>query len=530
MITRATLLKISVASINVVVDALISLLEDLGRPYRPGSAAGHPPHVLNSEFYIIGLIADCCSSHWNEAPSTLPPGSARSQRTRQPPKQTLDAPLVNRIFDTLKYYTRPLPDGFSLSTQTLLDEFNAEQTVVIRDEEPPTGDPPLESQALYDAQIEVTERQVRTICEFVVASSWAASFEYLRKVIYVVRTTTSAQSSTVQTSAAVEDERTALVLLRLIGCFWVDSQKLGLIIQEICSSYLHFRRHFQNTIAIVTPLIITRWLDRQPDEFVQLHTNHRRLDGGADTLFDMTQTVVHDNGRSDAVADGVKRRFLQYPLQTTLLFLLPDVFEVASNLREAKSGSMSKKVAFLDGLRKALRNRNEQAAYCLVLLLRAARHFDFESDSAFMSYALDVQDEIRDAVFRRSASGPDSGLFEQDIMTAAFVSLTDLNYEGCLESLAPSCLAPAAPLGFKIALVRGCAYFASLDDADKYRDLYIIAKDFSLAQLKVCHFILYDLSFAKIQARLFRLFSPRLTWVTESHLEKASSWSAITVY
>lgn len=392
---------------------------------------------------------------------------------------------MQRVFDILKVYTRPLPEGFSLSTQTLLDRFNTVQELGKEYLEPPSTDTPQESQALYDSQIEVIERHARTICEFVVASSWSASFEYLRKVIYVIRTTTPAQSSTVQTSAAIEDERTALVMLRMIGCFWVDSHKLGLIIQEICSSYLHFRRHFQDVIAIVTPLLITRWLDRQPEEFVKLHTSHKRLDGGPDTLFDMTQTVVHDNGRSESVADGVRRRFLQYPLQTTLLFLLPDVFEVASNLREAKSGSMSKKVAFLDGLRKALRNRNEQAAYCLVLLLRAARHFDLESDSAFMSYALDVQDEVRDAVFRRTTSGPDSSLFEQEIMTAAFVSLTDLNYEGSIESLTPSCLAPAAPLAFKVALIQGCAHFAGLEDSERYKDLFKVAVDFVFNQMQV---------------------------------------------
>lgn len=386
----------------------------------------------------------------------------------------------------LKIYTRPLPDGFSLSTQTLLDKFHTAQDLGHDTLEPPSADAPLESQALYDSQVEQIERHTRTICEFVVASSWTGAFEYLRKVIYVIRTNTPAQSSTVQTSAAVEDERTALVLLRMIGCFWVDSYKLGLIIQEVCSSYLHFRRHFQDVIAIVTPLLITRWLDRQPDEFVKLHTSHKRLDGGADTLFDMTQTVSHDSGgRSDTVADGVRRRFLQYPLQTTLLFLLPDVFEVASNLREAKSGGMSKKVAFLDGLRKALRNKNEQAAYCLVMLLRAARHFDLESDSAFVSYALDVQDEVRDAVFRRHTSGPDSVLFEQDIMTAAFVSLTDLNYEGCLESLAPSCLTPIAPLGFKVAIIQACTHFATLEDPGKYQELYQMVADFVLGQLFV---------------------------------------------
>lgn len=418
-------------------------------------------------------------------------GFERLRRPSNSPKQSLSNSLVNKVFDILKIYTRPLPEGFSLSTQTLLDRFHTVQELG-KDYyfESSSSDTSPESQSLYDTQIESIERHTRTICEFVVASSWPGAFEYMRKVIYVIRTTTSTQSSTVQTSAAVEDERTALVLLRMIGCFWVDAQKLGLIIQEICSSYLHFRRHFQDTIAIVTPLLITRWLDRHPEEFVKLHTSHKRLDGGPDTLFDMTQTVVHDNGRvPESAADGVRRKFTQYPLQTTLLFLLPDVFEVASSMHEAKSSSMSKKVAFLDSLRKSLRNRNEQAAYCLVMLLRAARHFDLENDSAFMSYALDVQDEVRDAVFRRNISGPDSVLFEQDILTAAFVSITDLNYEGTVESLAPACLAPTAPLGFKIAVLEGSTHFASLDDGEKYDDLHLTAVGFVTGQLKVCAYV-----------------------------------------
>lgn len=491
LITRSTLLKVSIASINVVLEALMSLLEDLGRPYKASAVTAHPPHVLVSEFYILGLIADCCTSHWNALGSRQDQARLRSyQRAKLPLPHRLDSALVVRILDILRLYARPLPEGTSISNQTLLDELTSERVVVaVRSEQshpstPLANEQPVESQSLFDSRIEGLEYQARIIAEFVSASNWTISFDYLRKLIYMVRTTPSSQNQPPQPLSTFDDEQTALIVMRLIGCFWVDGPKLGLIIQEICSSYLHFRRPTQHTIAIVTPLLITRWLDRYPEEFVQLHTRHKRLDGGPDTLFDMTQTVVHDSGRGDSVADGVRRRFMMYPLQTTLLFLLPDVFEVASNMREAKSGSMSKKVAFLDGLRKALRNKNEQAAYCLVLLLRAARHFDLDSDSAFMSYALDVQDEIRDAVFRRNTNGADHVLFEQDLMTAAFVSVTDLSYENCVESLAPSCLSPTAPLGYKIAVVQASAYFARLEETERYKELYTLALDFSIAQIK----------------------------------------------
>jgi neurofibromin 1 len=167
------------------------------------------------------------------------------------------------------------------------------------------------------------------------------------------------------------------------------------VIQELCGSFLHLRKAFQTTVAIVLPLLITRWLERNPGEFIDLHSLHKRLDGGAETLFDMTNTMF----------DGGRRKALLFPFQTSLLFLLPDVFEVASNMRDVKSSSISKKVSFLEMLRKSLRNRNETAIYCLTSLLRVARHFPLDSDAALLSFALDVQEEVREAVFRRHTPG-----------------------------------------------------------------------------------------------------------------------------
>lgn len=381
----------------------------------------------------------------------------------------------------IKLLFEPIPEGYILPGKTILDESCPTRTAfrLLEDAvKPPLSSPtdqPLETSRLLDNHKAALESQVQSIVEYISASSWPAVFEYFRNTIYNVRTTVQAQGATIPSATVAEDERSALISLRLVSSFWVDGQKLSSVLQELCSSFLHFRRPFQNTVAIVTPLLIMRWLDRYPEEFVHLHTVHKRRDGAPDTLFDMVQTVV-DNGR---------RRAVLYPLQTALLFLLPDVFEVASNLREAKSTSMAKKVTFLDGLRKALRNRNEQAAYCLVLLLRAARHFEAESDSALMSYAMDVQDEVKDAVYHRPAPGADEVLFEQDIMTAAFVSLAHLNFDCCAANLAPICLAPSAPLSFKLSAIQACSHFAHLNDAHSYQPLFTAASAFIQGQLKV---------------------------------------------
>ncbi|KAL7624760.1 Ras GTPase activating protein ira2 [Parahypoxylon ruwenzoriense] len=490
VITRATLIKISATSIEVVLEPLVSLLEELGRPYK--TFASYPPHILLSEIYVLSLAADCCSAHWQALRNA---GSNRIIGTSGPGNEepgSLDDGLVTRIFDHFKLLLEPLPDNYVLPARTILDERSARAIFDARFGEPTSrvtssngSDDSRDTKAVGNSDVEDIESYIKAIVEFVTASSWAASFEYIRNVIYGIRATATvmAQAGTVPTLAMNEEERNSLVILRFISYMWVDGQKLGLVIQEFCSSFLHFRRAYQNTVAIIAPLLITRWIERYPGEFILLHNQHRKLDGGPDTLFDMTQTI----------ADSAKRRSTLYPFQTALLMLVPDVFEVASNLRDAKTGGMAKKVAFLESLRKALRNKNDAAGYCLVSLLRAARHFDDDGDAAIVSYAMDVQDEVRDAVFRRYHPNSDGGLFDQDLTTTAFISLTHLNFEGYVESLTQSCLNTSAPQNFKIAIIQACSYFARQPNAEDYRRLFTEAAGYIQSRLKAMSAISADM-------------------------------------
>ncbi|CAJ2511131.1 Uu.00g067560.m01.CDS01 [Anthostomella pinea] len=485
-LTRATLVQVSGTSIAVVLDSLVSLLEELARPYK--DFAGHPSHVLQSEVYVLSLAADCCSAHRENLRKPGPDrlsgvhGNGNSSPGSALP-EPLEEGLVTRMFEYLKLLVEPIPEDYVLPAKTILeDEYVREILDIQYGELPsrvtsPTGSSEMRD-ALgsreSDADFDDVEPYIKTIVEFVSASSWAPSFEYVRNVIYNIRISGPGQSGVASSGAVAEEERTSLVILKFISYMWVDGQKLSVVVQELCSSFLHFRRAHQNAVAAIAPLLIFRWIERYPDEFVRLHNQHRKLDGGPDTLFDMTQTIVDNNRRRSAL----------YPLQTTLLMLVPDVFEVASNLRDAKSSGMAKRVAFLEGLRKALRNKNEAAGYCLVILLRAARHFDDDADAAILSYVMDVQDEIRDAVFRRYHPNGDGVLFEQDLTTAAFIALIHLNLEGYVEPLAQACLASTAPHSFKIAMVQACSYFARQPNAEDYKLLYSQAAGFIQGQLK----------------------------------------------
>lgn len=466
-ITRSTLVDLSQASIDTVLESLVALLEDLARPYHVVSE--HPSLVLSSELFVLSLAADCCSAHWAAQPNSRNSGTAL-------PSAALGERLVVRIFDTLKDLLEPISDNYMLSAQALMDqspELGADVASSASGAQQDAADTTNSLTWFFKA----TEPHVKVLMGYVTASSWSHSFSYLKSVIYNVRVAAAADIGA-ENGSSPESERGSLIIVQLVASFWVDSARLGSVIQEFCSSYLHFRKSYQNAVAAAIPLLISRWIDRYPQEFTRLHRLHRRLDGGADTLFDMSQTVT-----------DARRKTLLFPLQTTLLFLMPDVFEVASNMREVRGGNIMKKVSFLDGLRKAMKNGNEQAGYCVISLLCAARHFDAESDSALVSYAMDVQDEVRDAVFRHSATNSLSAQFGHNMITAAFITLAHLNLDVCIDTVLDTCISPSSPYRFKVAVLQACCYLANQPDSSKYSALFNDALPFIQSQLKVCHLL-----------------------------------------
>ena len=493
----------------MVIETLVQLLEELSRPYK--GILAHPIHILHSELYVIELVAECCSTHWasvnthqgaigedvqdseseesiSENGSRVAPPEPTSNRGRRAsrnkllerdvPPDPLDDDLIRRLIDVLKLFSRPLSDSSVLPAANILDDVF--KGVVTRDTSSSPDNTTAatgnlngnEASKLLLENSDVLEACTRGIVEYVSFSNWSRVLEYIKVAL---RTSHPVTGSTVQSNSVAEDERNALITLRFISSLWVDSRKLSVVIQELCGSFLHLRKAYQTTVAIVLPLLVNRWLERNPEEFIDLHTMHKRLDGGAETLFDMSNTMF----------DGGRRKALLYPFQTSLLFLLPDVFEVASNMRDVKSSSISKKVSFLEMLRKTLRNRNETAIYCLTSVLRVARHFALDSDAALLSYALDVQEEVREAVFRRHSVGMDSSVIDSSLMTAAFVSLAHLNFETCVDNLAPICLATSSPQDFKIAVISACSHFARQSNAEDYQPLFSKVAEFVRSQLKV---------------------------------------------
>ncbi|KAI0107044.1 GTPase [Nemania sp. FL0031] len=494
-ITRASIVKLSATSIALILQSLTSLLEDVVRPFK--NSASRPPHVVQSEIYIVALAADCCSAHWQALRTSGPDGSPSVSPSVSPSSlpvlpKPLDDKLVQRVLSHLTLLVEPIPDGYVIPAKAILEDDFVREILDPRYEEPARSlasssgsDTARDTIGSRDSDDEVDEVEpyVKVIVEFMSAANWSACFDYVRYAIRSKRATTPAQANAAHSQAMSEEDRTLLVITRLLSYLWVDAQKLSLVMQELSSTFLHFRRVYQNTVALVAPLLIFKWIERYPQEFVRLHSQRRKLDGGPDTLADMTHSLG-DNGR---------RRSSLYPFQTTLLMLVPEVFEVASDLRDVKGGNMAKRVAFLEGLRKGLRNKNETAGVCLVILLRAARHFPSDSESAFLSYVMDIQDELRDAVFRRHPTVGDGISFEQDLTTAALISLIHLNLDAYIDSIGQFCAQPSAPLSFKVAIMQTCSYFARRPDAQNYRRLYVAVSGFIHYMLKSMSAVSTDL-------------------------------------
>lgn len=317
VLTRSTLVGVSNACIAVVIEALVELLEELARPYK--AIHSHPIHVVYSELYVLALLSDCCSRHWDSVNSDSRSlgsengysdsddtdtgreskksssgralhkqgrASRNALRVRTQPPEALSDDLVRRLFDSLKLFSKPIPDNYVPPSSNILDDSHQKfrnrdifaQHVVSPFEGQLNG---TEVPKLLQDSTDAIDACTRVIVEYLSFSNWARTLEYLR--IALVQACHPQAAGPAVPNILVDDDRSALIVIRFISCLWVDARKLSVLVQEMCGSFLHLRKTFQTTVAVVIPQLITRWLERNPEEFVDLHSTHKRLDGGKTT-------------------------------------------------------------------------------------------------------------------------------------------------------------------------------------------------------------------------------------------------------
>ncbi|EWC46134.1 hypothetical protein DRE_04708 [Drechslerella stenobrocha 248] len=456
-LSQGTLVSLSKTHVEAVAAELVTLIDNI-TPLD--SSRPKPPLVVLSQTFLVELLADCLNAHWdsvNEDDGEDDGDDDDGHYEKNHHTRHWDTPRVSPLTARKIRRTQPTPLGDQLARilldlvlrlspspiatdETLLS--TAQQNTLTKNGVPGT----TLDEAGYVARASDLDKAVYSIMEYLSASNWSLVFQMLQRVLKGLRHASS-------------DDYDANGI-QLLAHVWISSKQLSSILADICAAFYQLKKPHQQMISQLLPEAILKWIDTHPQEFVNMHLGQRRLEGNADALFDIANNM----------ADSVKKKPGFWPMQTALLLLVPEVF-LAAMLGEPNRNVNAKRALFLENLRKTLKQRHADiAASCLVTICRAASYFDTHSEIAILSFALDVQNEMKEEIFKRKFD-EDTAL-DKDIMVKAFVSLCHLSKEQVVDNLMPRLLDRGSHLSYKVVVFTGAAILASQDRINNFVSLY----------------------------------------------------------
>ncbi|RIA90709.1 hypothetical protein C1645_875920 [Glomus cerebriforme] len=495
--------KLEILESDPLILQIVNSIIDLSR-FKLGSIANHltqllekismsssmvmedfvPFEVLQSQLFILKILSACMTSHWKYYR-----GSKRELETKQPQQQQSNEQQSNDDLITLVNHNQqnqqsqqnqsnhqnqsnqtnqtkhfklprswddppPLEDSLAKYILSVLSRF-LHQMASQEDNttgQPPTGSPagpgspssnfpaaPQGSSATFDIINDIYRNAGRVIF-YISASNWAVVFSRIKNRIGYLTST--------------NDEWPETSELKLLECSDLNSKRLSMVLQELCSSFLHLKRSAQTMMANVLRKAIWNWIEVFPAEFVTLCQEQKRLEGGAEILFDYCNSLADNN---------IKKRPVFWPLQTMLLILCPDIlFNASMSEMSDRSNSMSKKVAFLDSLKQSLKKSKlaDVAAVCYVDICKASTYVAKTDTSVLLQIVPDIENDLKAKLFDPNKPFMNESQIDQKLMTDCLTALFRLNQD-TLESLIPICLSENAPNAFKLVLVKSCYSIAS---------------------------------------------------------------------
>ncbi|CDR87933.1 related to Neurofibromin [Sporisorium scitamineum] len=273
------------------------------------------------------------------------------------------------------------------------------------------------------------------------SSNWVVVSARLRNRLHYLSSTIEEAPSTAE--------------LRLLECSNFERSRLASVMQEVGTSFPQLKRSAQYAVALTLRRAIWSWIQYHPTEFANLVTADRRFEGNPDLVFDQVYTL----------ADTTKRKIAFWPMLTSLLILCRNVVVTAAVGENRKaSGSVAKKLSFIDGLRRSPRNTAlvDVATLCCIDLFKAAASVPRSENNGLRHIVLDLEAELKERLFdpkRPLASG--NKPIELMLMVDFFAALFRLDPQQAIRELVPVCMAESSPIHFKIALVKACVVLAS---------------------------------------------------------------------
>ncbi|KAI8066538.1 hypothetical protein BC940DRAFT_368136 [Gongronella butleri] len=425
--TVSALIDLSKYRLPNIASTLISVIDNISKSHGINDE-NIPSDVLQSQLFLLRLLSACMQHHWQfvrKTPASRTTTDDGSSQTDSVPKHG-DAPepledpppleeslakamvaIMSRFMHQL-YFMEERENGNNHTTNVTRTEFYTA-----------TSAAGIASDIIVDIY-----KAASRIIFYLSASNWHTLFIKIKTRLLYLTTTL--------------DENPNFADLRLLECCALNSKRLGAVLIEFCTAFLHLKKSSQMMSAVVLRRAIWGWIETYPLEFVRLCQAQRRLEGGPEVLFDICNTM----------ADTQRKRAILWPLQTMLL------------------------TNFLSSLRKALRGgRNaELAAICYTDICKAATFVPRLGDSiALHNMVGDVENDLKTKLFDPQqplitdnlSSNLGVIIDHRCLVADLLVAMFKLNPRQVLRTLFPVCFSDRSPTLFKMSVVKACLALTS---------------------------------------------------------------------
>ncbi|KAG0011185.1 Ras GTPase activating protein ira2, partial [Entomortierella chlamydospora] len=429
-----------------------------------------PYDVMQSQLFVLRILSQCMDAHWKAYRDQLT--QHLREQSEQDSEDTMHDNFTNGshadtvsslsavaaarhsdpppLDDTLAKYVLSILTRFLHDVPTAEDPDAKAETVTLnsttnKKKAAEVDNAPVASTNTFNIQeVELSNEIYKTagrVLFYISASNWPIVFSRLKARIQHLTTTNDDWPETAE--------------LKLLETASLNQRRLGQVLTELRSTFLHLKRSAQTVMGQVLHKAIWNWIEVFPSEFVHLCQTQRRMEGEPHILFDICHSLATDN----------RRRIHFWPLQTMLLILCPDI--LLSAAMSDNRNSLNKKAQFLEALKKSLRNKSlmEIAGLCYVDVCKASTYVSRNDTSALRHIVPEIENELKELLFTPSKPYLDTeGATDKATMSACLTALYRLNPRHVIHSLIPEMSSDRAPIAFKLVLAQSFYTIASEED------------------------------------------------------------------
>ncbi|KAF9540942.1 Ras GTPase activating protein ira2 [Mortierella hygrophila] len=462
-----SLLDLSRYRLGLICHHLVNQLENISKQNGMVLEESVPYDVLQSQMFVLRILSQCMDAHWkayrdqltqhlreanDNSSETLTNGSdltvtsisaLASARHSDPPP--LDDALAKYVLSVLTRFLQDVHPSEDTDARTEVQSSSSNNNSSRKKANETDSAPISSSQPGNNLQeVELSQEIYKTagkILFYISASNWPIVFARLKARIQHLSTTNDDWPETAE--------------LKLLETASLNQRRLGQVLTELRSSFLHLKRSAQTVMGQVLHKAIWNWIETFPSEFVVLCQTQRRMEGEPHILFDICHSIATDN----------KRRIHFWPLQTMLLILCPDILLNAMN--DDDRSNQSKKAQFLAALKKSLRNKSlmEISGLCYVDICKASTYVSKNDTSALRHLVPEIENELKELLFTPAKPYLDAdGTIDKATMSSCLTALYRLNPRHVIHSLIPELSSEKVPIAFKLVLVTSFYTIASEED------------------------------------------------------------------